>query len=86
MHCQTLYFKFVLNNVLRGVHSSKMVLIAKPKSKKISKGYRLRPSTHKLIDKLQIMLNADQDEVITKACKMFFDNLKRENKNNIGRN
>jgi hypothetical protein len=69
----------VPNIVHEGVHSNRMVLIAKPKSKKFSKGYRLRPSTHKLIDKLQVMMKADQDTVINKACKMLYKELKQPN-------
>lgn len=57
-----------------------MVLIQKPKSLKKAKGYRLRPETHKLIDKLQIKLKADQDEVITRACEMLYAELKLINK------
>jgi hypothetical protein len=53
----------------------------KQKPEKVSKGYRLKPSTHKLIDKLQVMLKADQDTVVTKACKMLYRDIK--NKNNI---
>ena len=36
-----------------------MVLILKRKKEKTSKGYRLDISTHKLIDKMQLMLNAN---------------------------
>jgi len=49
-----------------------MVLILKHKTEKIAKGYRLKKSTHKLIDKIQVILKADQDTVITKACKMLY--------------
>jgi hypothetical protein len=52
--------------------TGKMVLIIKHKSEKVAKGYRLKKSTHKLIDKLQLILKADQDAVITKACKMLY--------------
>jgi hypothetical protein len=49
-----------------------MVLILKHKTEKIAKGYRLKKSTHKLIDRMQVLLKADQDTVITKACKMLY--------------
>ena len=49
-----------------------MVLILKHKTEKIAKGYRLKKSTHKLIDRIQVILKADQDTVITKACKMLY--------------
>jgi hypothetical protein len=55
-----------------------MALITKPKkTNKTAKGYRLKVSTHKLIDKLQFMLKADQDTVITKACRMLYIELKK---------
>lgn len=56
-----------------------MVLIAKPKSDKVSKGYRLKKSTHRLIDKLQLIMNADQDTVITMAIKKLHRELKYKN-------
>ncbi len=52
-----------------------MVLIIKSKTEKIAKGYRLKKTTHKLIDKLQMVMQADQDTVITKACKMLYKQL-----------
>ena len=56
-----------------------MVLILKHKVKKIAKGYRLKASTHKLIDKLQVILNADQDTVITRACKLLYREVTKAN-------
>jgi hypothetical protein len=56
-----------------------MVYIKRRKYEKISKGYRLKPSTHKLIDKLQVMLNADQNTVITKACRLLLNKLNQKN-------
>ncbi len=53
-----------------------MVLIRKLNGLKKSKGYRLKISTHKLIDKMQIMLRADQDKVITLACEKLYKELK----------
>jgi len=52
-----------------------MVLIVKRKIEKTAKGYRLKKTTHKLIDKLQMEIKADQDTVITKACKMLYKQL-----------
>ena len=52
-----------------------MVLIIKNKTEKTAKGYRLKKTTHKLIDKLQMLMKADQDTVITKACKMLYKQL-----------
>jgi hypothetical protein len=37
----------------------------------VPKGYRLRPSTHRLIKQSQLTLDATQDKVITMAIKLF---------------
>ena len=55
--------------------TNQMVLIIKHRPEKTAKGYRLKKTTHKLIDKLQIVMKADQDTVITKACKMLYKQL-----------
>lgn len=47
----------------------------KKRSSKIPKGYRLKPSTHKLINTLSEILRADYDAVITKACKKMYKEL-----------
>ncbi len=52
-----------------------MVLITKSKTEKIAKGYRLKISTHKLIDEMKKMLKSDKDTVITKACEMLYSEL-----------
>jgi len=57
--------------------SKKMVLIIKNKTEKTAKGYRLKKTTHKLIDKMQLLMKADQDTVITKACKMLYKQLEK---------
>jgi len=44
----------------------------KKKIKKTSKGYRLRPQTHSLINEIQQILRVDQDTIITKACRMLY--------------
>ncbi len=66
----------VLVIVLYRVHVKNMRINKKTHTGKISKGYRLKPSTHKLIDKIQAMLNANQDAVITRACKSLYKELK----------
>lgn len=48
----------------------------KAKSKKISKGYRLKPETHQLIKRLQILLDTSSDSVIYKACSEFYIKIK----------
>jgi len=37
----------------------------------VSKGYRLRPSIHRLIKQVQRSLNATQDKIIGTAIKLF---------------
>ena len=47
----------------------------KTKSKKKTRGYRLKPETHKLISKIQKILKSDQDEAIAGACNLFYSEL-----------
>jgi len=47
------------------------------KSKKRTRGYRLKPSTHNLILKIQKILRSDQDTAIAGACSMFYTELKK---------
>jgi hypothetical protein len=44
---------------------------------KISKGYRLKPSTHNLIKKIQLLFNYTQDKVISSALRMYYQQLKK---------
>lgn len=45
------------------------------KINKISKGYRLKPETHKLVSKIQKSINGDRDEAVAAACIAYFNNL-----------
>jgi hypothetical protein len=57
----------------------------KPKAKKMTnqisnkrtRGYRLKPETHRLIVKIQKMLKSDQDMAIAGACSMFYAELQK---------
>ncbi|MEO8446453.1 MAG: hypothetical protein ABI528_03110, partial [bacterium] len=40
-----------------------------------SKGYRLKESTHCLIEKVQIIVNGSKDAVISKAVRLYYLNL-----------
>lgn len=42
---------------------------------KIARGYRLKPSTHKLIKSLQELTNADSDTVLSESCKLYYKKL-----------
>jgi hypothetical protein len=51
----------------------------KPVSKRSGKntrGYRLKPSTHMMIVKIQNLLGSDQNEAIASACTMLYNDLK----------
>jgi len=41
----------------------------------IAKGYRLKPETHKLVEKLQKKINGTKDDAINRACRMFYDEI-----------
>lgn len=51
------------------------------KSKKRTRGYRLKPATHLLIVKIQKLLQSDQDTAIAGACSMFYSELKKNESN-----
>jgi len=48
----------------------------KKKIIKISKGYRLKPSTHKLIYKIQELISGDQEMAVGNACRKYYRELK----------
>ncbi|MEO8512982.1 MAG: hypothetical protein ABI543_05455 [Ignavibacteria bacterium] len=45
------------------------------KSGKKARGYRLKPSTHTLIVRIQNLLGSDQDTAIAGACNMYYSEL-----------
>jgi retron-type reverse transcriptase len=47
----------------------------KNKNIKISKGYRLKPSTHNLIKKIQKLIQSTQEEAIGFACRKYYKEL-----------
>lgn len=53
--------------------------IVKRPNTKISKGYRLKESTHKMIRRIQNELNSTQDKVISSALRVYYSQLKRNN-------
>ncbi|NOS85827.1 MAG: hypothetical protein HOP31_11855 [Ignavibacteria bacterium] len=46
------------------------------KSTTIARGYRLKASTHMLIKKIQAELNLNQDKVIRRAVKLYYNSIK----------
>lgn len=45
------------------------------KSNKVSKGYRLKPETHKMVYLIQRSINGDRDEAVTAACRAYFNSI-----------
>jgi hypothetical protein len=52
----------------------------------VAKGYRLKPETHELVNKLQKQIRATKDEIISRACKMYYNSVVRSQKNKLNRN
>ncbi len=49
------------------------------KNSTVSKGYRLKPSTHNMIKKLQALISGTQDKVIRSAMKLYTAQIKNNN-------
>jgi hypothetical protein len=47
----------------------------KKKIIKISKGYRLKPSTHKIIYRIQELISGDQEMAVGNACRKYYREL-----------
>lgn len=50
---------------------------------KKSRGYRLKLSTHNLIDELEKLMNTSKDVIITEAISMLYKKVKRKIKKNV---
>lgn len=64
------------------MHSSAQIDMRLKKDKKISKGYRLRPETHKMITKVQKILKTDYDDTLWFLCNEYIiklNNIIKEN-------
>ena len=48
--------------------------------RKIAKGYRLKPETHKIIKRIQNLLRGDIDYTLSTVCKKFLRETKQHNK------
>jgi hypothetical protein len=48
----------------------------------ISKGYRLKPETHRMVEKLKSQLKGSKDDVISRACSMLIDDIRKKEGNN----
>jgi len=62
-----------------------MITVKKKSEMKTAKGYRLKNSTHDLIEKIQLMINVNKDTIITRAVKLYYtevNNTKKFRKRN----
>lgn len=48
---------------------------AKNRPEGISKGYRLRTETHRLVARVQEKIEGTKDDVISRACEMYYNSL-----------
>ena len=48
--------------------------------RKIAKGYRLKPETHKIIKRIQNLLRGDIDYTLSTVCGKFLRETKQHNK------
>lgn len=47
---------------------------------KTSKGYRLKESTHGLIEKIQLIISGSKDTVISRAVRLYYNQIIDEKK------
>jgi hypothetical protein len=47
---------------------------------KTSKGYRLKDSTHSLIEKIQLLINGSKDTVISRAVRLYYNQINNARK------
>jgi hypothetical protein len=57
-----------------------MIDIRKTSNLKTSKGYRLKNSTHSMIERIQLITNGSKDTVISRAVKLYYNEI-----NNMGK-
>ena len=48
---------------------------------KTSRGYRLKDSTHSLIEKIQLLISGSKDTVISRAVRLYYNQIINEKKN-----
>jgi hypothetical protein len=51
------------------------IFMISAKKKKVAKGYRLRPETHKIIERIKNILKTDYDYAINRACYYYCEAL-----------
>lgn len=51
------------------------------KTEGVAKGYRLKPETHKLVAKLQKEIKGTKNDVISRACGIFYEDILKAKRN-----
>ncbi len=57
---------------------SLMINNKKKNNLKTSKGYRLKDSTHSLIEKTQLLINGSKDTVISRAVRLYYNQISND--------
>ena len=55
----------------------------KKKNDSITRGYRLRPETHRLIKQVKDYLRTSHDKILSDALKLYYIELKKSQKGNL---
>lgn len=63
-----------------------MIINKKKNVSKTSKGYRLKDSTHSLIEKIQLLINGSKDIVVSRAVRLYYNQINNERKNSVSEN
>ena len=57
----------------------------KMKTTTVPKGYRLKPATHELIEKVQHELKCSKDKVLSEAVKLYHNEIKNKKYNKFNK-
>ncbi|MEO8664420.1 MAG: hypothetical protein ABI462_02895 [Ignavibacteria bacterium] len=63
-----------------------MIITKKISALKTAKGYRLKNSTHALIERIQLERNESKDTVISRAVKLYYAKISSTRKNPLSEN
>jgi hypothetical protein len=63
-----------------------VIIIMAKKNSRISRGYRLEPSTHNMIKSLEQITRQDADSVISESCALYYKKLFEEKENSKNNN
>jgi len=65
--------------------NSKNKRMSNNKSNTVPRGYRLKPETHELIEKVHLKLKCSKDEVLNKAVTLYYKTCKENNFNKLNK-